>query len=62
MDCDNLDIEYRKSPTFKEVEDETMTQYKYNPRKNPHWFTDTDFNVDGKTFLTLTTSKAKIYG
>ena len=62
VDCDNLDIEYRKSPTFKDVEEEALTQYKYNPRKNPHWFTDTDFNVDGKTFLTLTTSKAKIYG
>jgi hypothetical protein len=39
-----------------------LTQYKYNPRKNPHWFTDTQSNVDGRRFKTLVTHKRNIYG
>lgn len=62
IDCEELDIEYRKDPRFKDVEEDGLTQYKYNPRKNPHWFTDTESNCDGRTFKTLTTCKRKIYG
>tara|TARA_R100001015_G_C4613568_1_gene169245 strand:- start:1007 stop:1414 length:408 start_codon:yes stop_codon:yes gene_type:complete len=62
VDCDNIDIEYRKDPKFREVEEHVLTHYKYNPKKNPHWFTEEDINCDGKTFLILTTSKRKIYG
>jgi len=39
-----------------------LTHYKYNPRKNPHWFTDMQSNVDGRRFKTLITHKRKIYG
>ena len=38
-----------------------MTQYKYNPRKNPHWFTDTNDNMDGKKFSVMMTHDRKIY-
>ena len=38
-----------------------MTQYKYNPRKNPHWFTDTHDNMDGKKFSVMMTHDRKIY-
>lgn len=39
-----------------------LTHYKYNPRKNPHWFTDTMSNADGLTFKTMMTHGRKIYG
>ena len=38
-----------------------MTQYKYNPRKNPHWSTDTNPNMDGKKFSVMMTHDRKIY-
>ena len=38
-----------------------MTHYKYNPRKNPHWFTDTHDNMDGKKFNMMMTHDRKIY-
>lgn len=62
VDCDAIDINYKKSPNFQPLDTESLTQYKYNPRKNPHWFTDTDFNLDNETFLKLTTKHNKIYG
>ncbi len=39
-----------------------MTHYKYNPRKNPHWFTDTHDNRDGVKFKVMMTHKRKVYG
>jgi len=41
--------------------DSSMTQYKYNPRKNPHWFTDTNNNVDGLKLPEMITDGRKIY-
>lgn len=38
-----------------------MTQYKYNPRKNPHWFTDRNDNVDGRNLTTMVTSGRNIF-
>lgn len=40
----------------------TMTQYKYNPRKNPHWFTDADDNVDKKDLRIMITKNRQMYG
>jgi len=39
-----------------------LTQYKYNPRKNPHWHTDKTNNADGRKFKTMVTNKRKVYG
>jgi len=62
VDCDNLEIRYKKDPKYTELDTEGLTRYKYNPRKNPHWFTDDDNNVDGKTFAILATTERQIYG
>lgn len=40
----------------------TMTQYKYNPKKNPYWFTDRDDNVDNKQIKLMMTNKQQVYG
>lgn len=40
----------------------SMTNYKYNPRKNPHWHTDTIPNADKLKFKTMVTIKRKVYG
>ena len=39
-----------------------MEHYKYNPRKNPHWFTDKTNNADGRKFRIMVTNKRKVYG
>ena len=39
-----------------------MTHYKYNPKKNPHWFTDTHKNRDGMKFSTMITKQRAVYG
>lgn len=39
-----------------------MTHYKYNPKKNPHWFTDTHNNRDGMKFSTMITQQRAVYG
>ena len=39
-----------------------LTNYKYNPRKNPHWFTDDSNNADNLRFKTMATNKRKVYG
>lgn len=62
VDCDMVDIKYKKSPDYQTPDTSDLINYKYNPRKNPHWFTDDDNNVDGATFNTLTTNGRKIYG
>ena len=61
VDCDMVDIKHLRANTSEQTDTEELTQYKYNPRKNPHWFTDTDFNVDGQEFLKMTTKNRSIY-
>ena len=39
-----------------------LTHYKYNPRKNPHWHTDTLNNADNLKFNVMVTNKRKVYG
>tara|TARA_Y100000592_G_scaffold79405_1_gene125214 strand:+ start:116 stop:448 length:333 start_codon:yes stop_codon:yes gene_type:complete len=39
-----------------------MTHYKYNPKKNPHWFTDNHDNRDGLKLDTMITQKRAVYG
>ena len=40
----------------------TMTHYKYNPKKNPYWFTDTHNNRDNMKFKIMITKNRKVYG
>lgn len=39
-----------------------MKQYKYNPRKNPHWFTDDSDNCDKKQIKEMMTINRQVYG
>ena len=39
-----------------------LTHYKFNPKKNPHWFTDTAKNCDNRKFSVMMTNKRKVYG
>lgn len=39
-----------------------MTQYKYNPKKNPHWFTDDNANVDKTDHDVMVTLNRSVYG
>jgi hypothetical protein len=61
VDCDMVDIVHVKSPHYQPTNTEELTRFKYNPRKNPHWFTDEDPNVDGQEFLKMTTKNRSIY-
>jgi len=40
----------------------SLTHYKYNPRKNPHWFTETTDNADNRQFKMMVTNNRKVYG
>ena len=59
VSCD--DIQVWDSGIVK-LDTSAMTQYKYNPRKNPHWFTDTHDNRDGLKLETMMTNNRAIYG
>lgn len=39
-----------------------MNRFMYNPRKNPHWFTDTIKNADKLKFKTMVTNNRRVYG
>jgi hypothetical protein len=42
--------------------DHRMTRFKYNPRKNPHWFSDASINCDNRKFKVMITNNRKVYG
>jgi len=46
-----------KAPSLR-----NMRHYKYNPKKNPHWHTDTIKNADNLPFKLMVTNKRKVYG
>jgi hypothetical protein len=58
--CD--DVEVKDSSDVIAPVINGMTNYKYNPRKNPHWFTDTHLNRDGVKFKIMMTHNRKVYG
>lgn len=59
VSCD--DVQVWDSDILK-LDASAMTHYKYNPRKNPHWFTDTHDNRDGLKLETMMTNERAIYG
>ncbi len=58
--CDHVDVFDRKGAFHPAVKN--MTHYKYNPKKNPHWFTDNHPNMDGKKLGIMMTHKRGVYG
>ena len=53
--CEDVIVRTTTPPT------KGMTHYKYNPRKNPHWFTERNDNVDGKSMPSMVTSGRKLF-
>ena len=62
VECDMVDVVYKESPTYQEPNLDGATQYKYNPRKWPHWNSDDVMNADIMKFVKLKTKGRKIYG
>jgi hypothetical protein len=58
IECESVSV-YDDEPTQRI---RGKQQYKYNPKKNPHWFTDKMTNVDGRKLTTIYTINKKIYG
>ena len=56
IDCETYTVSDTPPPLAR------LTNYKYNPRKNPHWFTDDSNNADNLRFKTMATNKRKVYG
>lgn len=59
ISCDSYQVV--DNDRFK-MDTRALTHYKYNPKKNPHWFTDTHDNRDGLKFDTMITQDRAVYG
>ena len=59
VSCDDVIVKKREDVIPPVVNG--MTHYMYNPRKNPHWFTEKHLNRDGKKFKLMMTHDRKIY-
>jgi hypothetical protein len=57
-----VDVHYKKNPSFKEVDTKNLRKYKYNPKKNLHWFTSKQSNVDDKELVKMHTNSRALYG
>lgn len=62
VDCDMIDVRYKKDPAFSGVDTKNLRKYKYNPKKNMHWFTSKQKNVDNKNLAKMYTHNRSIYG
>ena len=62
VECDMIDVHYKKSPTFKKADTKNLRKYKYNPKKNMHWFTSKQRNVDNKDLHKMQTNNRSLYG
>ena len=62
VECDMIDVHYKKSPGFKGVDTKNLRKYKYNPKKNMHWFTCKQTNVDNKELAKMHTNNRALYG
>ena len=62
VECDILDVHYKKSPSYTPVDTKNLRKYKYNPKKNPHWFTSKSNNADDKDLAKMHTHNRAIYG
>ncbi len=62
VECDMIDVHYKKDPAFKDVNTKNLRKYKYNPKKNIHWFTSKQDNVDNKKLIKMHTNSRALYG
>ena len=62
VECDMVDVHYKKDPSFKQVDTKNLRKYKYNPKKNLHWFTSKCSNVDDKDLAKMHTNSRALYG
>jgi len=58
VECEDV----RVVDTLPSVSISRLTHYKFNPKKNPHWFTEKQNNCDGRQFKVMVTNKRKVYG
>ena len=58
VDCEFVDA----VPRTIEDNISALTQYKYNPKKNPHWFTITNDNADKTELPVMVTLDRRMYG
>ena len=62
VECDMIDVHYKRDPAFQEPPIETMDNFKYNPRKHMYWFTETIVNADNKDVKKMFTDNRALYG
>ena len=62
VECDMVDVHYKKNPAFSEVDTKNLRKYKYNPKKNIHWFTSKQDNADNKQLFKMHTNSRALYG
>ena len=62
VECDMVDVNYKKDPSFKKVDTKNLRKYKYNPKKNLHWFTSKCINADDKDLAKMHTNNRALYG
>ena len=62
VECDMIDVHYKKDPAFHPVNTKNLRKFKYNPKKNIHWFTSKQDNVDNKQLFKMHTNSRALYG
>jgi len=62
VECDMIDVHYRRDPNFTQPNIKNMDKYKYNPRKHFHWFTKRNRNADDKDLHKMFTNNRALYG
>lgn len=62
VECDMIDVHYKKSPLFRKPNIKNMDKYMYNPRKHFHWFTKRIKNADDKNLRKMHTNNRALYG
>ena len=62
VECDMVDVNYKKDPSFSKPPIKNMDKYKYNPKKHMHWFTKRNANADDKNLRKMHTNNRSLYG
>jgi len=62
VECDMVDVNYKKDPSFTKPPIKNMDKYKYNPKKHMHWFTKRNNNADDKNLKKMHTNNRSLYG
>ena len=62
VECDMIDVHYKRDPAFQEPPIDTMDNFKYNLRKHMYWFTETIVNADNKDVKKMFTDNRALYG